>query len=50
MTVREQLIRELEQTPDALIEQILTYCLFLKQRQQAQISERSKPENLQNES
>ncbi len=49
MTVREQLIRELEQTPDALIEQILTYCLFLKQRYQVQISEKSKQENLQNE-
>jgi hypothetical protein len=32
MTFREQLVREIEQAPDALIEEILDFCLFLKQR------------------
>jgi len=32
MTIREQLARELEQTPDALVAEILDFCLFLKQR------------------
>jgi len=35
MTVREQLSRELEQAPESLVEEILDFCLFLKQRQQA---------------
>jgi hypothetical protein len=34
MTVREQLSTELEQAPESLIEGILDFCLFLKQRQQ----------------
>lgn len=32
MTIREQLTREIEQAPDALIEEILDFCLFIKQR------------------
>jgi hypothetical protein len=32
MTIREQLAREIEQTPDALVEGILDFCLFIKQR------------------
>jgi hypothetical protein len=32
MTIREQLAREIEQTPDALVEEILDFCLFIKQR------------------
>jgi hypothetical protein len=32
MTNREQLTREIEQAPDALIEEILDFCLFIKQR------------------
>ncbi|MEB3229954.1 MAG: hypothetical protein VKJ64_03020 [Leptolyngbyaceae bacterium] len=32
MTNREQLLQELEQTPDYLIEEILDFCLFLRQR------------------
>jgi hypothetical protein len=32
MTMREQLTREIEQAPDALIEEILDFCLFIKQR------------------
>ena len=35
MTVRELLSKELEQAPDSLVEEILYFCLFLKQRQQA---------------
>ena len=35
MTARDQLLKELDQTPDALIEEILDFCLFLRQRQQA---------------
>ncbi|MGP1371530.1 MAG: DUF2281 domain-containing protein [Almyronema sp.] len=35
MTNREQLIQEIEQAPDALIEEVLDFYLFLKQRQQA---------------
>lgn len=34
MTAREQLLKELDQTPDNLIEEILDFCLFLQQRQQ----------------
>ncbi len=35
MTVREQLSKELEQAPDELVEKILDFCLFLKQRQKS---------------
>jgi hypothetical protein len=35
MTAREQLSKELEQAPDSLVEEILDFCLFVKQRQQA---------------
>jgi hypothetical protein len=38
MTVREQLSQELAQSPDSLVEEILDFCLFLKQRQQAKIN------------
>ena len=38
MTVREQLSQELEKSSDSLIEEILDFCLFLKQRQQAKIN------------
>jgi hypothetical protein len=32
MTLRDQITREIEQTPDALLEEILDFCLFLKHR------------------
>jgi len=32
MTLREQLTQEIAQTPDALLEEILNFCLFVKQR------------------
>ncbi|MFN4830825.1 MAG: DUF2281 domain-containing protein [Pseudanabaena sp.] len=35
MTVREQLSKELEQSPESLVKEILDFCLFLKQRQQS---------------
>jgi len=35
MTAREQLSKELEQAPDSLVEEILDFFLFVKQRQQA---------------
>ena len=37
MTVREQLSKALEQAPDSLVEEILDFCLFIKQRQQAKV-------------
>ena len=41
MTARDQLLKELDQTPDILIEEILDFCLFLRQRQQAKASQTS---------
>ena len=41
MTVREQLSRELEQVSESLVEEILDFCLFVKQRQQSRISDRA---------
>jgi hypothetical protein len=38
MTVREQISKEIEQAPDSLVEKILDFCLFLKQRQQAKVN------------
>jgi hypothetical protein len=32
MTPREQLAQEIAQTPDRLLEEILDFCLFIKQR------------------
>jgi hypothetical protein len=41
MTVREQLSRELEQAPDSIVEEILDFCLFVKQRQQSKVNDRA---------
>ena len=35
MTAREQLIQEIEQVSDAIVEEVLDFCLFVKQRQQS---------------
>jgi hypothetical protein len=35
MSAKEQLLNEIENAPDAMVEEILDFCLFLKQRQQA---------------
>jgi hypothetical protein len=43
MTAREQLSKELEQAPDSLVEEILDFCLFVKQRQQANRANASYP-------
>lgn len=43
MTARDRLFKELEQTPDALIEEILDFCLFLRQRQQEKHSQQHSP-------
>jgi len=43
MTVREQLSKELEQAPDSLVEEILDFCLFIKQRQQAKADNQAIP-------
>jgi hypothetical protein len=40
MTMREQLTQEIEQAPDALIEEILDFCIFIKQRK---LKEQSSP-------
>ncbi|MBI4784831.1 MAG: hypothetical protein HY785_26500 [Oscillatoriophycideae cyanobacterium NC_groundwater_1537_Pr4_S-0.65um_50_18] len=45
MSAKEQLLNELEHAPDAMVEQILDFCLFLKQRQQAK-AETSRPHSL----
>lgn len=34
MNVREQLAKEIEQADDSFVEEILDFCLFVKQRQQ----------------
>lgn len=41
MSAKEQLLHEIETAPDAIVEEILDFCLFLKQRQQQQAA---KPE------
>jgi hypothetical protein len=32
MTIREQLVKEIEQAPDALVKELLDFYLFIKQR------------------
>ncbi len=39
MTVRDKLSKELEQAPDSLVEEVLDFCIFLKQRQQVKMSD-----------
>jgi hypothetical protein len=34
MSAKEQLLNEIAYAPDAMVEEILDFCLFLKQRQQ----------------
>jgi hypothetical protein len=44
MTLRDQVAKEIEQTPDALLEEILDFCLFLKHRKaKAQSSQAETP-------
>ena len=37
MSPKEHLLNEIEGAPDAMVKEILDFCLFLKQRQQAKI-------------
>jgi hypothetical protein len=46
MTARDRLLKELEQTPDILIEEILDFCLFLRQRQQTKSSQQLSPSQI----
>lgn len=43
MIARDRLLKELEQTPDILIEEILDFCLFVRQRQQEKASQNCSP-------
>jgi argonaute-like protein implicated in RNA metabolism and viral defense len=45
MTAREQLSKELEQAPDSLVEEILDFFLFIKQRQQAKVNNQATETN-----
>jgi hypothetical protein len=38
MSAKEQLLSEIENAPDVMVEEILDFCLFLKQRQQQKAS------------
>jgi hypothetical protein len=50
MTAREQLIREIEQVPDALVEEVLDFLLFVKSRQSqnhlSSLNNETQPSNL----
>jgi hypothetical protein len=43
MTLRDQIVREIEQTPDELLEEILDFCLSLKQRKVKEQSTQAEP-------
>lgn len=46
MTAREQLLREIEQAPEAMVQTVLDFFLFVKQRQQlkTESSQAAEPE------
>jgi hypothetical protein len=44
MNLREQIVREIEQTPDALLEEVLDFCLFIKQRKTQEPSTPAAPQ------
>lgn len=48
MSPRDRLLKELEQTPDILIEEILDFCLFLRQRQQEKKYQKPSPSQILN--
>lgn len=53
MTTREQLIKEIEQAPDSLIEEVLNFLLFIKIRLKQRISDsqsQASPQNLPSQS
>lgn len=43
MNAKDQLLNEIEHAPDAMVEEILDFCLFLKQRQQEKVEEPGLP-------
>jgi hypothetical protein len=43
MNLREQIVREIEQTPEALLEEVLDFFLFLKQRKTKEPSTQTAP-------
>jgi hypothetical protein len=43
MNLREQIVREIEQTPEALLEEVLDFFLFLKQRKTKEASTQAAP-------
>ncbi len=43
MNLREQIVREIEQTPEALLEEVLDFFLFLKQRKTQEPSTQAAP-------
>lgn len=43
MSAKEQLLNEIKNAPDAMVEEILDFCLFLKQRQQTKPQESAAP-------
>ena len=45
MTLKEQLIREIEQTPDALLEEFLDFILFTKARRWGQPGDLISPDS-----
>lgn len=46
MTFRDQVAKEIEQTPDALLKEILDFCLFLKHRKAKAQSSQAKTQPL----
>ncbi|MGI0486052.1 hypothetical protein ACN4EK_11490 [Pantanalinema rosaneae CENA516] len=39
MSAKEQLLNEIENAPESMVEEVLDFCLFLKQRQQLKAQE-----------
>ncbi|MBH8575556.1 hypothetical protein I8752_21605 [Nostocaceae cyanobacterium CENA369] len=48
MTAKEQLIREIEQAPDFLIEEVLNFLLFITSRLKQRVNENQPVESNQN--
>ncbi|MBD2465186.1 hypothetical protein H6G89_29695 [Oscillatoria sp. FACHB-1407] len=46
MTARERLIQEIGQVPDSLIEEVLNFLLFIKDRQQRNLTSDAEIQNL----
>ncbi|MEA5468093.1 hypothetical protein [Spirulina sp. 06S082] len=46
MTIKERLIKELEEIPDTIAEEMLNFCLFLKHKNQTQTKEQEKSDLL----